>query len=113
MPMTIFTIKHDGTGLRQITTDPGTNWSPHPAPDGRHFVYVKMLPPHNFEVFLMDLETKEDKRLTFFDGFDGFPAFSPDGKTLAFASNRDAKPGERKLYTHTMDVSSLGLGKKR
>ncbi len=113
MPMTIFTIKHDGTGLRQITTDPGTNWSPHPAPDGRHFVYVKMLPPHNFEIFLMDLETKEERRLTFFEGFDGFPALSPDGKTLAFASSRDAKPGERKLYTYTMDVSTLGLATKR
>ncbi len=112
MPMTIFTVKHDGTGRRQITTDPGTNWSPHPGPDGRHFVYVKMLPSHNFEVFLMDLETRKDTRLTFFEGFDGFPALSPDGKILAFASSREAKPGERKLYTYTMDVSSLGLGKK-
>ncbi len=113
MPMTLFTIKHDGTGRRQVTADPGTNWSPHPAPDGRHFVYVKMLPPRNFEIFLMDLETREETRLTFFEGFDGFPALSPDGQTLAFASSRDAKPGERKLYTYTMDVSSLDLGKKR
>ena len=44
--------------------------------------------------------------------------FSPDGKSLvgtvkAVASSRDARPGERKLYTYTMDVSSLGLGGKR
>ncbi len=113
MPMTIFTIRDDGEETRAVTSDPGVNWSPHPAPDGRHFVFVKMLPPHNFEIFLGDLETKTEKRLTFFDGFDGFPALSPDGRTLAFASGRDAKPGERKLYTHTMDVSSLGLGPKR
>jgi Tol biopolymer transport system component len=113
MPMTIFTIRHDGTRRRQVTTEPGTNWSPHPAPDGRHFVYVRMLPPHNFEIFLRDLETAEVRRLTFFDGFDGFPVLSPDGQTLAFASSRDAKAGERKLYTYTMDVSSLGLAKKR
>ena len=110
MPMTIFTIKHDGTDHRQITDEPGTNWAPHPAPDGKHFAFVKFLPPGNFEVFLMNLETKEQRRLTYDDGFDGFPAFSPDGKTLAFASSRDVPKGERKLYTYTMDVSSLGLG---
>jgi len=113
MPMTIFTIKHDGTGQKQITHDPGTNWAPHPAPDGRHFVFVKMLPPHNFEVFLMDKETGKETRLTYFEGFDGFPAISPDGKTMVFASSRDAKPGERKLFTYTMDVSSLKLGAPR
>ena len=113
MPMTIFTIRHDGTRRRQVTSEPGTNWSPHPAPDGRHFVYVRMLPPHNFEIFLRDLETAEERRLTFFEGFDGFPALSPDGQTLVFASSRDARAGERRLYTYTMDVSSLGLAKKR
>jgi TolB protein len=113
MPMSLFTIRDDGTERKQITHDDGVNWSPHPAPDGRHYVFVKMLPPHNFEIFLGDLETAEQTQLTFFEGFDGFPVLSPDGRTLAFASSRDAKPGERKLYTYTMDVSSLGLGGKR
>ena len=109
MPMTIFTIKHDGTGLEQITDEPGTNWAPHPAPDGKHFAFVKFLPPRNFEVFLMNMETKEQTQLTHHPGFDGFPAFSPDGKTLVFASSRDVEPGQRKLFTYTMDVSSLGI----
>ena len=110
MPMTIFTIKHDGTGHTQITHGPGMHWAPHPAPDGKHFAFVKMLPPHNFEIFLMNLETGEQKQLTHNDAFDGFPAFSPDGNLLAFGSSRDAKPGERTLFTYTMDVSSLNLG---
>jgi Tol biopolymer transport system component len=110
MPMTVFTIRHDGTGLRQITDEPGTNWAPYPAPDGRHFAFVKLLPQGNFEIFLMNLETKAQRRLTFHPAFDGFPAISPDGRLLAFASSRDARPGERKLYMHLMDISSLNVG---
>jgi Tol biopolymer transport system component len=110
MPMTIFTIKHDGTGLRQITDEPGTNWAPYPAPDGKHFAFVKILGRGNFEIFMMNMETKAQRQLTFNESFDGFPAISPDGRLLAFASGRDAKPGERKLYMHLMDISSLKVG---
>ena len=107
MPMTIFTIKHDGTGLNRITHDEGTNWAPYPAPDGKHFTFVKVLPPHNFEIYLMNLETGKQTRVTYHDSFDGFPAFSPDGHTIAFSSGRDAVEGERRLTLYTMDVGSL------
>jgi TolB protein len=113
MPMSIFTVKQDGSGRTRITTDEGTNWAPHPAPDGEHFVFVKVLPPHNYEVFLMSLKTGEQKRLTYNDAFDGFPVISPDGALLTFSSNRDARSGERSLRPYLMDVSSLTLGRKK
>ncbi|MBI4945638.1 MAG: PD40 domain-containing protein [Bacteroidetes bacterium] len=114
MPMTIFTIKDDGTDLKQITTDTvATHWAPHPCPDGRHFVYVKVLQPRNFEIFLRDIVTGEEKQLTFNEKFDGFPVISPDGKLLVYGTGRDNAPGERKLVLYLMDVSSLNLGEKK
>lgn len=113
MPMTIFTIKDDGTELKQITHDEGTNWAPHPAPDGDHFAFIKVLPPFNFEIFLMSSSTGEQIRLTYNDAFDGFPVISPDGKTLAFSSNRDEPTGVRKLSPYLMDISSLNLVQKK
>ncbi len=110
LPMSLFTIRDDGTGLRRITNDEGTNWSPYPAPDGHHFVFVKVLPPHNFEIYLGDLRSPEQVRLTYNDAFDGFPSISPDGHWLLFSSSRDAAPGTRALGLYLMDISSLNIG---
>jgi Tol biopolymer transport system component len=108
--MSIFTIQDDGTQLRKVTNDDGTNWSSYPAPDGRHFAFVKVLPPHNFEIYLGDLQSETQVRLTYNDAFDGFPAISPDGYWLLFSSSRDAAPGTRALTEYLMDISSLGIG---
>lgn len=112
IPMTIFTIKDDGTDLKQITFEEGTNWAPFPAPDGDHFVFIKVLEPFNFEIYLMSISTGKQTRLTYNDSFDGFPVISPDGKYLAFSSNRDEEPGVRTLSPYIMDISSLNLGRK-
>ncbi|NOZ45198.1 MAG: hypothetical protein GXO79_00295 [Chlorobi bacterium] len=110
MAMTIYTINDDGTNRKQITDDnTGTNWAPHPLPDGDHFVFVRILPPGNFEIYMMSISTKKQIRLTYNDAFDGFPVVSPDGKTLSFSSNRDAKKGERTLSLYLMDLSNLTL----
>jgi len=113
LPMQIFTIKPDGTDTKQITSEAGTNWAPFPAPDGRHFVFVKFLPPRNYEIFMMDIPTGAQQRLTFNDAFDGFPAISPDGHWMGFSSSRGAAPGERKMFMYLMDISSLKVGPKK
>ncbi len=106
-PMAIFTIKDDGTNLKQITDAKTTNWSPFPFPDGKNFVFVKVLPPFNYEIFMRNLETGKETQLTFSKAFDGFPTISPDGKKLVFSSSRTAKKGERTLNIFIMDISSL------
>jgi len=110
--MHLFTVKEDGSELRQVTSGEGTHWSPFPAPDGVHVVYVKVLPPRNFELFLLNLRTGEERQVTDHPAFDGFPSISPDGKLLAFSSSRDARPGARSLALYLMDISSLRLGRK-
>ncbi len=108
-PMTVFTIKHDGSERTPRTFDRDMNWAPYPAPDGRHYVFVRIVENNNWEVFLGDLAGGEPVRLTYNDSFDGFPALSPDGTKMLFArSEGDRFMGG--LYTYVMDVSSLNLG---
>jgi Tol biopolymer transport system component len=107
-PMTVFTIKQDGTERTQYTFDRGTNWAPYPAPDGRHYVFVKFLAEaRDWEIFLGDLEGGEPVRLTYHKGFDGLPSLSPNGQKMVFA--RATGDG---TWLHVMDVSSLDLGPK-
>ncbi len=112
MPMTIFTIKPDGTETKAITHEAGTNWAPFPAPDNRHFAFVKVLPPRNYEIFMMDMVGGEQRQLTFNDAFDGFPAISPDGHWLGFSSTRGsgAPGGPPAMKMYLMDISSLKVG---
>lgn len=52
-------------------------------------------------VFRVDPETREATQLTSGSGFDGNPAWSPDGTSIVFVSNRDA--GQADIYVMDAD----------
>jgi hypothetical protein len=108
-PMTVFTVKHDSSETITRTFDRDMNWAPYPAPDGRHYVFVRIVEDNNWEVFLGDLAGGEPVRLTYNDSFDGFPSLSPDGTKMLFARS-EGEHFMSGLYTYVMDVSSLNLG---
>jgi TolB protein len=114
-PMTIYTIKRDGTGRIPRTYTHDMNWAPFPTPDGRHFLFVRAETPRNWEIYLGDLQSHDLKRLTFDEGFDGFPAISPDGRKMIWTSSRmgGGKGFMQGLKLHVMDVTSLNLGRAR
>lgn len=111
-PMTIFTIRKDGSDWRRHTYDRGMNWHPTPAPDGRHYVYVKALTPNNWEIYLGDLAGGEHRRLTYYEKLDILAHISPDGKKMNWgrATGDGFMSGIR---TFVMDVSSLDVGPDR
>ena len=53
----------------------------------------------NFELYAINVDGTGLERITYSEGFDGFPMFSPDGKKLVWASNRNAKaPHETNIF---------------
>ena len=78
----------------QITDNGAANFGPYWHPDGVHIIFSSNMDDpkgRNFDLYLVNIQTLETERVTSYEGFDGFPMFSHDGKTLVFASNRFGK----------------------
>lgn len=88
----IFSMNLDGSDQRQLTSFGAMSWAPFPHPSGRYIIFTSnKLGFANFELFLVDTDgAREPVRVTFTDGFDGLPVFSPDGTKLAWTSSRTA-----------------------
>jgi pSer/pThr/pTyr-binding forkhead associated (FHA) protein len=68
-------------------TDDETDTAPAPSPDGKKVAFMSYR-GGDWEIYIVDVESKEVTRLTDEVGYDGLPAWSPDGEVIAFVSNR-------------------------
>jgi Tol biopolymer transport system component len=86
----IYTMKIDGSDVRRLTQFGSMSWAPYFHPSGEYVIFASnKLGFTNFELYLVDTAGRnEPVRVTFTDGFDGLPVFSPDGKKLCWTSNR-------------------------
>lgn len=91
----IWTMNRDGSDARQITDFHSMSWAPYVHPSGKYLFFASnKLGFTNFEIYIVDIEgKKEPVRVTYTDGFDALPVPSPDGKELAWTSNRSGGPG--------------------
>jgi Tol biopolymer transport system component len=106
----IWTISLDGSGQRVLTNLQGMQYNPSFSPDGEKIAYVSGKGFGTHEIWVMDIDGKNQKRLTENkDGYDILPDWSPDGKRIAFASDRtgnldiwvvDSDDGSQKRLTH-------------
>jgi len=103
--MEIWTMNADGSDQRQITSLGGANFAPSFTPDGRRIIFSSNYrnprgpAAQNFDLFLINSDGSGLEQVTTAPEFDGFPMFSPDGKKLVWASNRNAQTrGETNIF---------------
>ncbi len=89
----IFTMDLATGEERQLTNSGYMSWAPYFHPSGDYLIFASNEQGFaNFELYLVDAAgANKPVRVTFTDGFDGLPVFSPDGQHLAWTSNRTAE----------------------
>ncbi len=114
----VFTMALDGSDVRRITDFHSMSWAPFFHPSGGYIIFTSnKLGFENFELYIVDAQgEREPVRVTFTDGFDGLPTFSPDGKKLCWTSARTAdKKAQIFLadWNHPAAIKALGDSPKR
>lgn len=108
VPLDIWIMDSDGSNKKRLTSNGATNWAPSWHPDGKRIIFSSNMDDwredlktfgHNFELYIMNDDGSNLKRLTYNTVFDSFPMFSPDGKKLAWGSNRNpSKPRATDIF---------------
>lgn len=109
----IYVINADGGGERRITHSPNVfDADPTWSPDGKNIAFRRVDWRRGddenelSEIYVMNADGRGLRRLTNNAVEDSFPAWSPDGKKIAFTSARD---GQREIYMMNPD----GSGQRR
>ncbi len=100
--ITYMSLKPSGSNIYLLNPDParqeglghfpGMVFAPRFSPDSGRKVAFSVEREGNTDIFLMDLQDHTLSRLTSDPGIDTSPSFSPDGKRIAFTSERRRRP---------------------
>jgi len=83
---------HLYTGKTEMISTGGVNYAADWAPDSEQIVYTSSKKAGNAEIYIRNMETGREKRVTFNRTIDTSPCWSPNGKEIAFVSQRSGIP---------------------
>ncbi len=75
-----------------VSGDPGINGAPSFSPDGRKLVVTLGGIDGNLDIYVLDLSSRQKKRLTTHRSIDTAGSWSPDGRYIYFTSDRAGGP---------------------
>ncbi len=97
MKADVFTMKLDGSDRRRLTDFGCMSWAPYFHPSGKYCIFnSNKQGMQNWELYMVDpMGEKEPVRVTYTEGADVLPVFSPDGERLCWTSTRHGAQGRK------------------
>lgn len=105
-PQQIYKMNFDGAGVERLTDGTGEAANPAWHPDGQimAFKWTRGFAPGNWNIFIMDVVSRETAQLTHGAGRNENPSWAPDGRHLVFSSNRS---GRFQIYSMLVDGTEV------
>lgn len=122
----LYTMHVDGTNVRRLTHTPGYDGGAFFSPDGTMIVYRAHHPtgaaldsyrdllrqglvrPNRMEIFVMNADGSNQRRITNLGGANFAPIFTPDSRRIIFSSNhRNPRSRNFDLFLVSLDGSEL------
>lgn len=99
-----------GGARRVVAEAQGTISSPAWSPDGHQIVLARADERANIDIYLLDLASGRERRLTTHAGIDTEASFSPDGRYIYFTSDRAGSPGIYRMNREGGAVTRVVFG---
>ena len=116
----IYVMNDDGKNVRQLTQTLLPEYDPSWSPDGKYILFRRNLGPtekkplaQQFDIFIMDADGSNERRLTSHPQNDTSPCWSPDGKQIAFTGIRDGLPNIHIMELATGNIRQLTKNEDR